>query len=81
MALLDVNVVRNMLPFADKGGIDRDDLIRERMPLADDLWIGPLEQGLTDAVMDACEPAGNNFRPVRQFGSRYAIVREDAPCG
>lgn len=79
MSIRDVSVVRNMLPFADKGTINREELIRERMPLADDLWIGPLEEDLSDAVMDACEPAGKNFKPVRQFGSWYAIVREDAP--
>jgi len=30
----------------------------------------------TERIMDACEPRGENFKPVRQFGCRYAFVRE-----
>jgi hypothetical protein len=29
-----------------------------------------------DAIMDACEPRGHNFDPVRQFDQRYTFVRE-----
>lgn len=30
-------------------------------------------------VLDACEPAGFNHRPIRQFGSRYAFCRKANP--
>ena len=29
-----------------------------------------------DAIMDACEPRGRNFNPVRQFSQLYTFVRE-----
>lgn len=29
-----------------------------------------------EQIMDACTPAGHNFEPIRQFGQRYAFVRE-----
>ena len=29
-----------------------------------------------ERIMDACEPRGENFRPIRQFGCRYAFVRD-----
>lgn len=68
------------MPYAEKRSIDRDELIDEPLHLADNLWIGPLEdRQLVLAIMDACEPAGENFRPVRQFYSKYAIVRENTP--
>lgn len=79
MPFRDVNIVRNMVPFAEKRPIDRDQLIDEPLHLADDLWIGPLDKELVLATMNACEPAGENFRTVRQFYSSYAIVRENTP--
>ncbi|MFN8133343.1 MAG: hypothetical protein U0R70_17505 [Solirubrobacteraceae bacterium] len=29
-----------------------------------------------ERIMDACEPRGENFKPARQFGCRYAFVRD-----
>ncbi len=77
MSITDVNIVRNMVTFGEKGLIDRDQLIDERLHLDEDLWIGPLDRQLVSDIMDACEPAGENFKTVRQFHSRYAIVREN----
>src|SRR5947209_4100691 len=42
--------------------------------LGADFWIGTLPQSVkSETVLDACEPAGFNFRPIRQFGCRYAF--------
>ncbi len=79
MPVRDVNIVRNMVSFAEKRPIDRHQLIDKRLYLADDLWIGPLDKELVLATMNACEPAGENFEPARQFYSSYAIVRENPP--
>ena len=32
------------------------------------------------AVMDACTPEGVGFKPIRQFGQRYSLVREVDPA-
>jgi hypothetical protein len=31
------------------------------------------------AIMTACEPRGENFSPVRQYGQRYTFARRNAP--
>lgn len=59
----------------------------ERLPppqadfsLAADFWIGSLPHNIdSDMVLDACEPAGLEFRPIRQFGCRYAFCRRVVP--
>lgn len=48
--------------------------------LDEDFWIGKLPHGIKSAqVFDACEPAGFEFRPYRQFGCRYAFCRKVEP--
>jgi len=48
--------------------------------LGTDFWIGSLPHKITsEQVFDACEPAGFNFRPSRQFGCRYAFCRKVYP--
>ena len=48
--------------------------------LGADFWIGTLPQSVkSETVLDACEPAGFNFRPIRQFGCRYAFCRKVIP--
>lgn len=44
--------------------------------VAQDLWVGRLAD--TRCIMDACEPRGLAFRPTRQFGDYYAVVRTNA---
>jgi hypothetical protein len=49
-------------------------------PLSADFWIGSLPREVdSDTVLDACEPAGFHFRPIRQFGCRYAFCRRVTP--
>ncbi|MGA3012292.1 MAG: hypothetical protein ABSD72_18700 [Terracidiphilus sp.] len=58
---------------------DFDEFLRARPPeenftLGSDLWVGDLPHGIrSDLVFDACSPAAYNFKPVRQYGCRYAI--------
>jgi hypothetical protein len=52
----------------------------EDFELGTDLWVGYLPHEISsDLVFDACNPAGYNFRPIRQFGCRYAICRKVDP--
>jgi len=45
-----------------------------------DFWIGRLPYNTdSDVVFDACEPAGFNHRPYRQYGCRYAFCRKADP--
>ncbi|MBB5339801.1 hypothetical protein [Tunturiibacter gelidoferens] len=49
--------------------------------LGADLWIGRLPLNIQgETVFDACEPAGFNFNPARQYGYRYAFCRKVEPC-
>lgn len=51
--------------------------VEGNLVLSNDTWIGALPGSIEpDTVMDACEPTGYNFHPVRQFGCRYAFVRK-----
>jgi hypothetical protein len=44
--------------------------------LRPDVWIGRLPVGVKSSqVMDACEPAGHNHRPTRQYGVHYGFIR------
>ena len=43
-----------------------------------DIWITQIDHTLCDALLDACEPRGENFKPVRQYGCAYALYRENA---
>jgi len=48
--------------------------------LDEDFWIGSLPHEINgDQVFDACQPAGFNFRPCRQYGWRYAFCRRASP--
>ena len=48
--------------------------------LGADFWIGGLPYNTdSDVVFDACEPAGFNHRPIRQYGCRYAFCRKAGP--
>lgn len=47
--------------------------------LAPDLWLGPVDLDLCDAIATACTPPGENFHPVRNFGFPYGFVRTGAP--
>ncbi|MFQ5539640.1 MAG: hypothetical protein ACE5FB_04515 [Candidatus Binatia bacterium] len=55
-------------------------LPRERFQLADDLWVGRLDDEVAQRVFDSCTPPGSWVNPpVRPFGQLYAFVREPAP--
>ena len=50
--------------------------VQADFPIDQNVWIGSLPNGIgSDVVMDACDSAGYNFRPVRQYGCHYAFVR------
>ncbi len=50
--------------------------------LGEDFWIGDLPYNTdSELVFDACQPAGFNHRPVRQYGCRYAFCRTVYPPG
>lgn len=49
------------------------------LPIYGNVYIGSIDDSLAEAVMNACEPAGEAFRPVRQFGAAYSLWRRLAP--
>jgi len=46
-----------------------------------DIWIARLDQSLCQALLDACAPAGENFKPRWSSRCSYAFYRENAPAG
>lgn len=48
--------------------------------LGRDVYLEKLPDGLAERVMSACEPAGENFRPVRQVGELYTFIRRNPPA-
>lgn len=65
----DANSTRPVVKFSPPSHIDGD------------LWIGKIDHTLCERILDACDPAGENFKPVRQFGCSYAFYRNKAPAG
>lgn len=45
-----------------------------------DIWIAQLDPALCTALLDACDAAGENFKPFRQYGCSYAFYRVNAPA-
>lgn len=54
----------------------------QEVPLTEHVFIGPVEYELREAILDACEPRGENWHPgFRQFGSVYGLLRRNPPKG
>lgn len=54
----------------------------EKVPLTQAVAIAPVTPALADALLDAREHRGENHHlATRQYGARYALVREEAPRG
>lgn len=81
MLVRDVVIHTNEGLFQDSERLIYSELApRDRFNLSDDLWVGKLDEGVVDAVFDACEPTGRFLKkPVRQYGQLYAFVRERPP--
>jgi hypothetical protein len=43
--------------------------------IAPSICIGDIGHDLSEAVLDACDPSGENFKPHRQFGAPYGFYR------
>ena len=51
-----------------------------KFAIDDDFWVGRLPNGIDSSVVfEACDPAGFNFRPARQYGMHYAFCRKVKP--
>lgn len=79
LRITDVMVFAGHPRYSGHGPIPHARHFDERVQLAPDLWIGPLGK-VAERVMDACTPRGlRTLTPVRQYGSRYSIIRTNAP--
>lgn len=74
----DVVLATSQYVYADGNTQRPQDYFPASIQIHEDLWIGPFGE-LTERVMDACELRGEQYSPIRQFGSPYAIWREGAP--
>lgn len=53
---------------------------KENFVLGDEFWVGLLPHDVNSKlIFDACDPAGFNFRPVRQYGMHYAFCHRVEP--
>jgi len=48
--------------------------------LGRDVYLEKLPDSLAERLMSACEPTGENFRPVRPFGQLYTFIRRSPPA-
>lgn len=54
---------------------------KRRFRLANDLWVGELDNQTAARVLDSCEPCGKWVKkPVRPYCQLYSFVRERAPA-
>ena len=81
MRIQDVVIHTNEgLFLGSRSPVESIPLLPPRFDLAADLWIGRLDDGIAEMVLDSCDPPGYGLnKPVRQFGQLYAYVREPAP--
>lgn len=77
--MIDVALVRSTLSEATPGSIDESKKIRDPIDLGRDVWIGRLEQELTNQIRKACMPAGLNWPLHYAWGVMYSMFRVNAP--
>jgi hypothetical protein len=71
----DVVLARD--PYGEHDEKSRRQIVWFDSPLTivPEVTIEPVETEFSRAIMDACEPRGEEFRPVRQWGSPYGFFR------
>ncbi|MGH2360049.1 MAG: hypothetical protein ACRDGM_05845 [bacterium] len=69
--------------YAQKDGESTRQVVEFSPPshIDGDLWIAQIDHAFCERILDACDPAGENFKPVRHFGCSYAFYRINAPAG
>lgn len=69
--------------YAQKDGKSTRRVVKFSPPshIDGDLWIAQIDHAFCERILDACDPAGENFKPFRQFGCSYAFYRINAPAG
>lgn len=78
--IIDVAIFTNgPLISTDEATIEKYPPIRNEFEITDDLAIKRLNYGLSQKILDACEPKEYNFCPPRQFAELYTIVRKNPP--
>lgn len=73
--LHDVLLVENKIAFVSDRATERPEPIYESHELGNGVWLGPVERNLMKAVIDACEPKGENFHPVINTHAHYGFYR------
>jgi len=75
---IDIVLVTSPYPIRDDEATRDIVYFDQCCQLSDGIWLGSLDQELAEAILDACEPRGENFAPVRQFGAPYGLIRLNA---
>jgi hypothetical protein len=73
--LHDILLVENNIAFVSRGATERPERIRETHELGNGVWLGPIERELMKAVINACEPKGENFHPIINAHAHYGFYR------
>jgi hypothetical protein len=76
-----VDIVLVSTPYFQAGDPPKRPLeyFNELFQLAEDCWIGLVDSDLSEAVVNAVHPPGENFDAIRQYGFPYAFIRNPAP--
>lgn len=74
----DVVLARD--PYGEQDDKSRREIVWFDSPIeiVPEVTIEPVETEFSRAIMDACEPRGEEYRPVRQWGSPYGFFRRPA---
>lgn len=78
--IVDLVMMLDQRPHAKVSTAFDEPMFAAETPIADDIFISPIDRNLGDLILRACNPAGENFAPTR-LGYRplLAIARRPAP--
>lgn len=75
-----LDLVLAVSPYADHDQNSRKaiEVFTAPIEIVPEVSVEPVDHALAEAVMNACDPRGENFNPVRQFGCPYGFFRRPA---
>jgi len=77
-----IDVLLMISPYSEAGNLHSRplDFFGEPVRIANDIWLGDIGKQLSNAIIDACEPKGDNSNPTPKPNAPYAFMRRNAPA-
>jgi len=78
--IVDLVMMLDQRPHATISNAFDEPMFAAETRIADDIFISPVDRGLGDLILRACDPPGENFAPIRSgYRPLLAIARRPAP--